>query len=486
MNVINILIDSLNRHMISPYGGEVPTPNMDRLAKKGIVFDNYFIGSAPCMPVRHELMSGRKEFFRRGWGPMEPFDDHIASRARAAGATTAMITDHYHYWEYSAHGYFERFNSVCMIRGHELDMYNTDILTEIPEWVRRIDEWRPGWGSVYYNNVKDFRDENDFFAPKTFREASDWLDKNHSHDPFMLWVECFDTHEPFHVPEPYASMFTDEKTGDHNCWPPYQNGYCGHNKEWWEQASEKDIEFIRAQYMGKVAMTDAHLGKLLDKLDRYSLWDNTMVILTTDHGHELGEKRRFGKQPPYYDLSAHIPLIVYAPKVQPGRCGAFATAVDIYPTILEALGAESGAPHGRSLMPLLYKKTDQHRDAVVYGSFGAGATITANGYTYHTSWDADAELYEYSANMLYPVPEATSGRFIPGVDCPVWKMPKRWVERPPYPELLFDRKADPRQEDNIVGSQPGIRKAMRDLLRSEMESEGVPQEQYKRLMLDMD
>ena len=483
MNVINILIDSLNRHMIGPYGGEVPTPNIDRLAERGVVFDSYFIGSAPCMPARRELMTGRKEFFWRGWGPMEPFDRHIASMAKSAGAATAMVTDHYHYWEQSAHGYFERFDCVRMIRGHELDMYSTDVLENVPRWASNIDEWRPGWGTRYYNNVKNFKGEDDFFSPKTLGEASAWLDKNHSHEKFMLWVECFDAHEPFHVPEPYASMFTDEKPEDHNCWPPYQDGYFGRNEKWWEQATPKDIEFIRSQYKGKVAMIDAHLGKLLDRIDEFNLWENTMVVLTTDHGHELGEKGRFGKQPPNYDQSAHIPLIICAPGIKAGRTDAIATAVDVYPTILEALGADGAVPHGRSLMPVLRGETKHHRDAAVYGSFGDGATVSDARYTYHTGWDPAAPLFEYSANMAHPSPGAVGGLHIPGVGCPVWKMPRAMGPRT-FPELLFDRKNDPGQDHDILGENPGARAAMREILRREMESDGVPSEQYRRLMLN--
>lgn len=482
MNVITVLIDSLNRHMIGPYGGEVPTPNMDRLAARGVVFDNHFIGSAPCMPARRELMTGRKEFLWRGWGPLEPFDDPIAVRARQAGAVTAIVTDHYHYWEYPAHGYLEHFDAVRMIRGHELDMYNTDTLASVPRWAQNIDQWRPGWGTRYYNNVKDYREEKDFFAPRTMAEACDWLDGNHAHDPFMLWVECFDVHEPFHVPEPYRSMFTGEELDDHNCWPPYQTGYHGHEEKWWETASEQEVAYVRAQYKGKIAMVDAHLGKLLERMDRYNLWDNTMIVLTTDHGHELGEKERFGKQPPHYDLHANIPLILCMPGLKPGRREALTTAVDIYPTILEALGADASAPHGRSLLPLARGETDRHREAVVYGTFACGATITDGRYTYHTGWDAQAPVYEYCATMLYPEPEARAGKYLPGVDCPVWRMPRQSL--PEVEELLFDRIADPGQERNILAERPDVRRQMRELLCREMAAEAVPPEQYRRLRLD--
>ncbi len=482
MNVIMVLVDSLNRHMIGPYGGEVPTPNMDRLAQRGVVFDNHYIGSAPCMPARRELMTGRKEFLWRGWGPLEPFDDPIAVRARQAGAVTALVTDHYHYWEYAAHGYFEFFDAVRMIRGHELDTMNTDPLDEVPAWARNIDQWRPGFGSRYYNNVKDYREVEDFFAPRTILEACDWLDVNHSHDKFMLWLECFDVHEPFHLPEPYRSMFTDKKPDDFNCWPPYQSGYHGHDDPWWRQASEEDVAYVRSQYKGKVAMVDDYLGKLIEHMDEHKLWDNTMLVLTTDHGHELGEKQRFGKQPPHYDLHAHIPLIVCAPGMIPGRRQALTTAVDIYPTLLEVLGADSTAPHGRSLMPLVRGEKTEHRDAVIYGTFACGATITDKEYTYHTGWDEDAPVYEYCAAMLQPSPDATGDKYIPGVDCPVWRMPRKSM--PVVGELLFDRIADPNQNRNIARENPDARKRMREKLRQVMREQSVPPEQYRRLNME--
>jgi len=482
MNLIMVLIDSLNLRCLGPYGEKtIQTPNLDKFARKAAVFDNHFIGSAPCMPARRELMTGRKEFFWRGWGPMEPFDSHIALEAKKAGAVTAIVTDHYHYWEYFSHGYLERFDGITMIRGHEIDMLNTEPCSALPRWIKAIEKFRPGLGIRYYNNVKDFQGEEDFFAPRTMAAAADWLDKNHMHDKFFLWTECFDTHEPFHVPEPYRSMYTDKLSEDYNCWPPYQAGMHGHNADFWNSVTDDELAFIRGQYYGKVTMTDKWLGKLLDKMDKYNLWENTAVIVTTDHGHELGEKRRFAKEPPHYDLSAHIPLMIWHPCINdPFRVPAFTTAVDIYPTILEILGAKDiQSPHGLSLMPLVRRETDTHREVVVYGSYGAGVTVSNSRYTYHSSWDINSVINAYTAIMLKPQPNAVGGKFIPGVNCPVWKYPM--VSEPPLPEMLFDRKDDPDQDNDISSvNRAGVHE-MRDILKNLMDEEGVPPEQYIRL-----
>ena len=488
MNVIMILIDSLNARYLASYGNtEIKTPNIDRFSQKAFVFDNHFIGSAPCMPARRELMTGRKEFFWRPWGPLEPFDNHIALEAKKAGATTMLVTDHYHYWEYSAHGYIEQFDGIEMIRGHELDMWRTDPVEELPQWVKSIERWRPGQGVKYYRNVKDFKDEKDFFSPRVMNASADWLDRNHNRDKFMLWIESFDVHEPFHIPEPYKSMYTNDVKDEYTCWPPYQRGLHGHADEYWKQVNPKELEFIRSQYCGKVTMADKWLGTVFDAMDKYDLWDNTAVILTADHGHELGEKQRFGKQWPHYDLNAHIPLMIWHPGF-PGngrRISAFTTAVDIYATIIDITNAQNKdtalIPHGRSLMPLIEGKTNKHREAVVYGTFGCGATVTNADYTYCCGSNG-GQLNHYSALMLHPSSDAQSGMFIPGVNCPVWRMPinNTFVSG----NLMFDRHEDPEQNHDICKEKPQAEKYMRQILVDLIKEEGAPPEQFTRLGLN--
>ena len=122
MNVVLILIDSLNRADLPVYGGrEVETPNVDRLAARAFRFDDHFVGSLPCMPARRELFAGFKELLWRPWGPLEHFDARLPRLLERAGYATAIVTDHYHYWEESANGYVQAFGQAELIRGHEHD-----------------------------------------------------------------------------------------------------------------------------------------------------------------------------------------------------------------------------------------------------------------------------------------------------------------------------------------------------------------------------
>jgi arylsulfatase A-like enzyme len=122
MNIVLVLIDSLNRHFLSAYApGEVATPNLDAFARRAWRFDNHFVGSLPCMPARREIFSGIKEVMWRPRGSLEPFDRRLPRLLQAHGYATAIVTDHYHYWEEQANGYIQSFQNTRLIRGHETD-----------------------------------------------------------------------------------------------------------------------------------------------------------------------------------------------------------------------------------------------------------------------------------------------------------------------------------------------------------------------------
>ncbi len=503
MNVVFVLMDSVNRHHVDPYGGpQGVTPNLARFAERGVRFDNHFVGSLPCMPARREMFTGRKEFLWRPWGHLEPFDTVLPSVAAQHGYTTMMVTDHYHYWEENANGYMEAFQGLEMIRGYENDNWNVDPVEQIPVWAEVINRYRPGWGTRYYRNVRTFTTEEDFFSAQVFAQAASWLDRNYGHHPFFLQVEAFGAHEPFHLPEPYRSMWTRHTDATHNFWPPYQD--TAMMAKFFEHTTPEELDFIRGQYLGKLTMLDHWFGKLIDRLDALDAWKDTMVIVTTDHGHDLGERRAFGKQFPHYDSHANIPLLIWHPDLpkalQGGHLDGLTSTVDLNPTIVEALGVSNyRAPHGRSLWPLLQGQERHVRDAVLYGTYGHGACCTDGETTLLQGYDNEHHpLFLYSTRMPGIPREAEdlrqfvqgieSGPFIPGVEVPVWKLPwkaGRFVGgRQTAPPVLCDR-SDPRfQERNLFASDGERRKKAQTLLRDLMEEEGTPPEQYARLGLD--
>jgi arylsulfatase A-like enzyme len=491
VNVVLVLIDSLNRHSLSAYGESgVATPNIDRVARRSWRFDNHFVGSLPCMPARRELLAGRRELLWRAWGPLEPYDRRLPDLLRAAGLVSAIVTDHYHYWEEAGNGYLQGFDSSTLIRGHEVDRWREPLAADepLPRWVRNMARWRPESARRYYANVRGFEGEEDFFPARVFRAAADWLDLHQRGQPFYLQVESFDVHEPFHVPEPYASMYgpsPDEV--DFTIWPPYQR--TDELAAFMDAASEAELEFIRAQYAGKLTMTDRWFGELLDAFDRHALWDDTALIVTTDHGHDLGEHGAFGKQFPHHDSHANIPLFLWHPGVPAeGRSvTALTTTVDLFSTVLELAGAEPPRSRGLSLLPLL-AGDGARRDALLYGSFGTGACATDGEWTIMRAPVADGPLYSYSTQLFESLltsgvhAPVAQGHFIPDVPYPQWRLPFALTQSQPAAlENVLIHRAD--GAVNRWDTEPDERRRMLELLRDLVASEGAPPEQYERLGL---
>lgn len=499
MNIILILVDSLNKDCLRTYNPQTVcnAPNIERFAARSHVFDNHFISSLPCMPARRELFAGRKEFLWRPWGPLETFDPRLPVVMRDAGYNTGIVTDHYHYWEETANGYIQGFSSMELIRGHEVDYWKLPETGDVPPWVDKIAEFRNATHPrQYYANVKDFQGEEDFFPAKVFSKAAEWLDDNASKGSFFLQIENFDVHEPFHIPEPYASMYTDGSSDDYNIWPPYQ--VYADLDAFMAQTTPEELAFLKAQYMGKATMVDHWFGKFLDKVDELALWDDTVVIFTTDHGHDLGERGVFGKQFPHYDSHSNIPLMVWHPEQAPAqRVSTLTQTVDVFATIIEAGGAElpSENRHSRSVLPGL--KGDDVRDAILYGTFGQGVCITDGEWTLFKSPVAGKPLYSYSTTIARPliVDNPTDGRlgkmpdppvdqdfFDPTVPLPLWKMPIS-VDPRTHENFLFNRLDDPEQKNNLWDTHAEQRERMLALLKEMIKEEGAPPEQLDRLGL---
>ncbi|WEK04508.1 MAG: sulfatase [Candidatus Devosia phytovorans] len=495
MNIILVLIDSVNRSALSAYGGtEFATPNLQAFADRAWRFDNHFVGSLPCMPARREIFAGVMNMQWRPWGPLEPFDHRLPKLLEQAGYTTAIVTDHYHYWEESANGYIQSFQGADFIRGHELDFWKPLVpFEELPQWALNIEKWRPGYGHRYYSNIARFGDDADFFPAKVFTAASDWLKEHKQDNPFFLQVESFDVHEPFDVPEPYASMYGDGAARDRfSLWPPYQD--AAKQAEFLAQATQEELAFVRAQYGAKLTMTDHWFGKLLETMDEQDLWKDTMVVVTTDHGHDLADRFGYGKQFPHFDSHANIPLMIWHPdhSGQGRSVVGLTSTVDLFATVLAGGGVDlPSGTHSRSILPMI-TSDDDGRDVLLYGTFGQGLCCTDGEWTLIQPPNRELPVYAYSSmvptTIIPPDQPIGSGHYIPGVDIPQWKIPftvDRPSDRRPLDSetLLYNRKADPGQRDNLVTSEPEQLARMRTLMADTLRSLGAPSELFTRLGL---
>lgn len=505
VSVILIQIDSLNRHFLPVYGNTwIKAPNLTAFAQNAVVFDNHYTGSLPCMPARREIWAGSEEFWWRWWGPLEPWDQPLAHLANRQGIITQLITDHYHLFEWGSHNYPYDYDGYEFIRGHEYDNWRTDPPASIPDWaVKMVERLHPDT-QQYLRNAQDFVREEDFFAPQVMTAVSDWLDRNHAQKQFFVHVDCFDVHEPFHVPEPYRSMYTDADYRLFNPWPMYGRVDSGASA-----LPDEEIEWVRAQFAGKLTMVDTWLGRVLEKLHDYRLMERTAVIITTDHGHYLGDHGWMGKpNAPLYHTLCHIPLMVWHPgSAKIGQRVTHVTqTVDLYATVLELLGVEAPAGehlHSRSFAPTITGDVPSQRDYAVYGYNNRLLGLTAGEWTLLRDFDdeaAAAYIYTHQVEHLNGFSNWTrkhwrrtdycdlqAGRFIPGVDMPVWRMTRQtgptMTLEPRRPDLLFHNPTDPAQETNLADQRPEVVAGLERLLRHHMQTLGVPEEQFQRLRL---
>src|SRR5581483_4492788 len=204
-------------------------------------------------------------------------------------------------------------------------------------------------GHMPYDNSRGwFRDESDFPGPRTMAAAARWLreDAPH-HDRFLLLVDEFDPHEPFDTPDPYASMYDEDWAGPHLIWPPYVRSGS-------KVLTERQARQVRAQYGGKLTMIDTWFGRVHDALDEAGLWDDTVVVVCTAHGHYLSEKDIWGKPGvPVYEPLGHMPPFVRWPGVAARDVDALTTTVDLFATLADLFGIGGSVghrTHGRSLV----------------------------------------------------------------------------------------------------------------------------------------
>lgn len=493
MRTITILMDSLNRRYLSAYGNEwVKTPNIDRLVEKSVKFNNHFAGSLPCMPARRELWTGRYNFLETPWSPLQPYDICFTHQLqKQKGTYTHLISDHYHYWEVNGTGYELVFDTWEFVRGQEGDPWRPMVVKpntpEIPDGIGRSSTYGKLYTQDWVNrNFMDSEKDTDYPTVKCFEKAIEFLDINHEADNWHLHLEVFDPHEPFHCPEDYVKLYGDTWDKFYYDWPNYAP--VDEEKE-----GKEAIDHIRKRYAACVTRADRWLGKLLDAMDKNNMWEDTAIVLTTDHGYMLGEHNYWAKNYMFdYEQIAKIPLIIYHPKVSdtPKVINSLTATIDIPLTILEM---HEVAPmenvHGKSLMHLL-EEDSQHHKWLLYGYFGKDVSITNGEITYtrqplddsivhnHTAMPFD---YQCSPDKYH---NAEMGKFLTYTNMPVYRLEEKSFKHhnAPNHNLIYNIKEDPNQLSPIEDRK------LEDKLTKQMvqmlDEVDAPECQYVRLGLN--
>ena len=192
---------------------------------------------------------------------------------------------------------------------------------------------------------------------------------------FVLQIETFDPHEPFFAPERFKEKFKTGYNGPRLDWPQYDR----------VKESPNEVDELKANYLALIGLCDYLLGSILDYFDENNLWDDTALILTTDHGFMLGEHDWWAKnRMPMYNEIAHIPLFFHHPdyKQYAGESRNIVTQnIDLMPTFLFMNNINIPKEvKGKSILDFLEKDIDKH--TALYGYWGGGINITDGHYTY--------------------------------------------------------------------------------------------------------
>jgi arylsulfatase A-like enzyme len=294
-----------------------------------------------------------------------------------------------------------------------------------------------------------WRCEDDTFPPRTAAHAVRWLEENDSYRPFLLWVDFFDPHEPWDVPEYMVRKYDPDYSGTPMMHPNYGKA---------SDYTPEELRNLRAHYCAEAELVDRWVGRIFQKLDDLALWDSTIVIFTTDHGMSLGEHNRTGKSNindqdgrtwPLYPEVAHIPFLIAAPGLTGGMTvDLLAQPADILPTLIELNGLQVDPPepfHGVSFAPALRgEEQGAIHDLAICGCFLRqkegqlpSTAVTPIAYTH------------------------------------------RWAYAPFGPQgtaELFDLEQDPGATTNVIADHPNTARNMHEQLIVWLKEIGAPQD----------
>ncbi len=493
-----VMFDSLNRHMLPPYGCDwVRAPNFQRLAERAVTFDTSYVCSMPCMPARRDMHTGRPGFLHRSWGPLEPFDDSVPEILKKARVHTHLATDHYHYFEEGGTNYHTKYTTWEFFRGQEGD-----------PWIGQV-EPIPIPGNATGRHAKDdfypiqdmknrsaMQDEEQHMQSQTFRAGLDFIERNVEADNWFLQIETFDPHEPYFSYQKYKDLYPDHYDnykGSHFDWPLYKS----------VENTREEIEHLVHENAALISMCDAKLGEVLDAMDKHDLWDDTLLIVWTDHGFLLGEHDSTGKcWCPFYEEIARTPFFIWDPRScirGERRQSLVQPSIDLGPTLLDFFGMQPAKDMlGRNLAPVI-KDDAEVRNAAIFGMHGHQVNITDGRYVYMRGPkdESNQPLFEYTLspshmrNVFSPeelrraVGLAESRSFTKG--CQTLKIPSVGSmpgnEKVPMQRdtALYDLEADPKQIAPIKNKD--VENRLTAQLIELMKECDAPDEQFERMGL---
>lgn len=389
----NILLITTDQQRWDAAGCNNPvarTPAIDRLAKEGVNFTQSYCAAAACQPSRASLLTGlyppAHGVTKTGAGLwLHKDQETFSARLGNAGyQTTAVGKMHAVPWD-DACG-FDRRVIIESKYSSQNDAYRRH-LAERGLTQHAVGHHTPGFGKANKGMASTLAQEDHidgYIGRRGCEELAHLLESQKqeasTHDnPFLLWVSFCGPHDPYDPPAPYDTMYDPaamplpRRSADElDRLPPSirqrvesfgveKMSLCG--------ISDQEHQRLRALYLGNVSFIDAWVGRLLDQLKQANVQDNTLVIFTSDHADYLGDHDLLWKAFLPSDADMRVPLIMRWPMaLKPQQSDAFASGVDLMPTLLAA--AQAGPPaatHGRNLLEADAREASSRDHLLMFG-----------------------------------------------------------------------------------------------------------------------
>ncbi len=515
------MFDSLQFNYLGCYGNTwIKTPNMDRLAREGVLFENCYTEGLPTVPCRRAMHTGRYTLPYAGWTAMTMEDTSIADLCWGRPIDTALIFDCPMY-RLPKFGYTRGFDKVWFTHGHEADSYfyaqdeliHLKVEDYMDEKSKAAYTEKNGDFAVYatLKEMEDYlkhrqyggdKEENRYVA-LTMNKAIEYLEQVDRNKQFYLWIDSFDPHEPWDPPSVYNP--------DMKC--PYNPDYEGKDEflplpELVDGIyTEEQLHHVRMLYAELVTLCDKYLGKLMDAIRRLGLDESTLLMMVSDHGEPMGNGEhghglmRKVRPWPYEEL-VHTPMLLKAPGIKAGqRLKGFVQSCDVAPTVCDWLGIGVHPDmQGKSLLPMCRGEEEKVRDFAIAGYHPYSWAIYTDDYSFIHWNKGDNEvdtaemvakfyggsentdhlkavggaqtLFENFTDEEVKPEEMDAATFhkeaasLDGKD--QWTCTPTSTSEVPARDELYDRKNDPFQLNNIIDKEPEVAKKLYDQLREFM------------------
>ena len=376
-NIILIITDTFRYDNLFSYAERpVNTPELDRFAtERATSVEHFTTGSFPTIPHRTDVATGVLGWPHYPWQNITASSqNHIASILGASenGYISQLICDCPHLFRAEfQHG----FDAAYQHRGQEGDKFllhmNHPILEVQDKNKNRL---RPSFRGAPLSDLHRWLNrysecEEETFCYRTASTTARWLEENYKARPFFLWVDFFDPHEPWDPPEYLVRKYNPDYNGSPMI-------HCNYGKS--SDFTDEELHNLWAHYAAESELVDRAIGRVLQKIDDLQLWDDSIVVVTSDHGTSLGEHKRTGKSNindkdprywPIYPEVNHVPFLIAGKDIPRGnKLEMIACPMDILPTVCELAGAEINPPAkitGQSFAAQLKNSNASFRDYAV-------------------------------------------------------------------------------------------------------------------------